>query len=89
MNNTTKAKYDMAEKMLKVDISLEEVALMTELPMETLKKIGLDVPQVTELAYRLQQAGCPVDVHMISEEACVASLTKLLSGKTGGAAWQS
>lgn len=38
MNNTTKAKYDMAEKMLKVDISLEEVALMTELPMETLKR---------------------------------------------------
>ena len=38
MNNTTKAKYDMAEKMLKVDISLEEVALMTELPMETLKE---------------------------------------------------
>lgn len=57
--------------------------------VETLKKIGLDVPQVTELAYRLKQAGCPVDVHMISEEECVASLTKLLSGKTGGAAWQS
>lgn len=57
--------------------------------VETLKKIGLDVPQVTELAYRLQQAGCPVDVHMISEEECVASLTKLLSRKTGGAAWQS
>lgn len=57
--------------------------------VETLKKIGLDVPQVIELAYRLQQAGCPVDVHMISEEECVASLTKLLSGKTGGAAWQS
>lgn len=57
--------------------------------VETLKKIGLDVPQVTELAYRLQQAGCPVDVHMISEEECVASLTKLLSGKTGGAVWQS
>ena len=57
--------------------------------VETLKKLGLDVPQVTELAYRLQQAGCPVDVHMISEEACVAELTKLLNGKTGGAAWQS
>lgn len=57
--------------------------------VETLKKIGLDVPQVTELAYRLQQAGCPVDVHMISEEECVASLTKLLNGKTGGVAWQS
>ena len=57
--------------------------------VEHLKELRLDVPQVTELAYRLQQAGCPVDVHMISEEECVASLTKLLSGKTGGAAWQS
>ena len=37
MNKTTKAKYDMAEKMLKVNISLDEVALMTELPMETLR----------------------------------------------------
>lgn len=45
MNNTTKAKYDMAEKMLKVDISLEEVALMTELPMETLKKIQHDIEE--------------------------------------------
>lgn len=39
MNKTTKAKYDMAEKMIKVNISLDEVALMTELPMETLKQI--------------------------------------------------
>lgn len=51
MNNTTKAKYDMAEKMLKVDISLEEVALMTELPMETLKKIQHDI-QKDELVTR-------------------------------------
>ena len=39
MNKTTKAKYDMAEKIIKVNISLDEVALMTELPMETLKQI--------------------------------------------------
>ena len=39
MNKTTKAKYDMAEKMIKVNISLDEVAIMTELPMETLKQI--------------------------------------------------
>ena len=57
--------------------------------VEHLKELRLDVPQVTELAYPLHQAGCPGDVHMISEEECVAALTKLLSGKTGGAAWQS
>ena len=43
MNKTTTAKYDMAEKMLKVNISLDEVALMTELPMETLKEIEKEI----------------------------------------------
>lgn len=43
MNKTTKAKYDMAEKMLKVNISLDEIALMTELPMETLKEIEKEI----------------------------------------------
>ena len=43
MNKTTKAKYDMAEKMIKVNISLDEVALMTELPMETLKQNERDI----------------------------------------------
>ena len=43
MNKTTKAKYDIAEKMLKVNISLDEVALMTELPMETLKEIEKEI----------------------------------------------
>lgn len=43
MNKTTKAKYDMAEKMLKVNISLDEVALMTKLPMETLKEIEKEI----------------------------------------------
>ena len=43
MNKTTKAKYDMAEKMLKVNISIEEVALMTELPVETLRQIEKDI----------------------------------------------
>lgn len=43
MNKTTKAKYDMAEKMLKVNISLDEVALMTELPMETLEEIEKEI----------------------------------------------
>ena len=29
MNKTTKAKYDLATRMLKVDISVDEVALMS------------------------------------------------------------
>lgn len=57
--------------------------------VEELKRLGLDVPQVTELAYRLRKAGCPVDAHMITESECVAVLAELLQGKTGGAVWQS
>ena len=57
--------------------------------VEELKRLGLDVPQVTELAYRLRKAGCPVDAHMITESECVAALAELLQGKTGGAVWQS
>lgn len=57
--------------------------------VEELKRLGLDVPQVTELAYRLQKAGCPVDAHMITESECVAVLAELLQSKTGGAVWQS
>ncbi len=57
--------------------------------VEELKRLGLDVPQVTELAYRLRKAGCPVDEHMITESECVAALAELLQGRTGGAVWQS
>lgn len=46
-----------------------------------MKEIGLDVPQVTELAERLRQAGYPLDAHIITEEECVASLYDLLNGR--------
>ncbi len=39
MNNTTKARYEMAKKMLIGHIDIEEVALMTELPIEEVQKI--------------------------------------------------
>lgn len=39
MNNTTKAKYDMAEKMLKGRIEVDEVVLMTGLPKEDIEKL--------------------------------------------------
>ena len=34
MNKTTKAKYDLATRMLKVDISVDEVALMSGLTID-------------------------------------------------------
>lgn len=48
--------------------------------VELMKKIGLDVPQVTELMYFLGQSGLPSDTHIIDEEECTEALIKLLKG---------
>lgn len=43
MNNTTKAKYDVAKRMLKGRIDIDEVMLMTGLPREELEKLKEEV----------------------------------------------
>lgn len=48
--------------------------------VELMKKIGLDVPQVTELMYLLGQSGLSADTHIIDEEECTEALIKLLTG---------
>lgn len=48
--------------------------------VELMKKIGLDVPQVTELMYLLGQSGITADTHIIDEEECAEALIKLLKG---------
>ena len=47
--------------------------------VETLKGVGLDVPQVTELMYELNKFGLKLDTHIINEEECCEALLKLLS----------
>lgn len=47
--------------------------------VELLRKIGLDVPQVTELAWELKKAGIDISPEIISEEECVNALLKLLN----------
>lgn len=39
MNRTTKAKYDLAERMLNVHIEPAEVATMSDLPLEEVEKL--------------------------------------------------
>lgn len=46
MNNTTKAKYDLAEKMLKGRIDIDEVVMMS----------GLDKKEVQEIKDKLDSA---------------------------------
>lgn len=43
MNRTTKAKRDLAARMLCVDIAVEEVALMSGLSIEELNAIKADI----------------------------------------------
>ena len=49
--------------------------------VELMKKIGLDVPQVTELMYLLKQSGFSADTHIIDEEKCVTALKALLEDR--------
>ena len=48
--------------------------------VELLKKHQLDVPQATELIYRLKAGGCNLPNGILNEEECVAALELLLKG---------
>ncbi len=50
--------------------------------VETMKNLGLDVPQVTELAWRLRKAGYDIPGDIITEEECAEAVAALL--KKGG-----
>lgn len=47
--------------------------------VEELKKVGLDVPQATELVYELRKEGVKIPKDIISEAECIEELSKLLS----------
>lgn len=47
--------------------------------VELLRKIGLDVPQVTKLAWELKKSGIDISPEIISKEECVNALLKLLN----------
>ncbi|MDE5853577.1 MAG: energy-coupling factor transporter ATPase [Ruminococcus sp.] len=45
--------------------------------VDKIKKIGLDVPQVTELAWELQKAGYNISSEIITEQECISAIKKL------------
>ena len=49
--------------------------------VDTMKSLGLDVPQVTELADALRKEGFAMPAEIISEAECLAALTALLEGE--------
>ena len=46
--------------------------------VEKIKSLGLDVPQATELAYKLHKSGFPVDYNVLNETECAQSVLKAL-----------
>ena len=54
MNNTTKQKYELAERMLKGKIPAEEVQLMTGLDLDVIKKLEEDIAPMVRDAKILQ-----------------------------------
>ncbi|MGN1478283.1 MAG: energy-coupling factor transporter ATPase [Acutalibacteraceae bacterium] len=46
--------------------------------VEKIKSIGLDVPQATELAYRLSKSGFPIDYNVLDENECADAVIKAM-----------
>ncbi|MCC8136328.1 MAG: energy-coupling factor transporter ATPase [Ruminococcus sp.] len=63
--------------MDKGEIILDDVPKKVFSQVELLKGIGLDVPQVTELAWELRKAGYDISPEIITEEECTAAILNL------------
>ncbi len=59
-------------------VLLDDVPKKVFSQVETLRAVGLDVPQVTELAHLLRQEGIAVDADIVSADECAAALEALL-----------
>ena len=73
------AQADRVVVMDKGKIVLDDTPPKVFSQVEALKSIGLDVPQVTELAWELRKAGCNIPAETITEEECVEALLKLFN----------
>ena len=49
--------------------------------VELVKSLGLDVPQATELAYRLNKLGYKIDYSVLNEEECASAILRLAGVK--------
>ncbi len=71
----------LADRIVVMDdgkILLDDTPKKVFSQVEKMKALGLDVPQVTELAYELQKAGFPVSAEIITENECLQALEALL-----------
>ncbi|WP_124098047.1 energy-coupling factor transporter ATPase [Ruminococcus sp. Marseille-P6503] len=70
-----------ADRVVVIDggeIVMDNVPKKVFSQVETLKNLGLDVPQVTKLAYGLKKAGYDISTEIISEEECAEAVARLI-----------
>ncbi len=70
-----------ADRVIVMDegkIVLDDIPSEVFSHVDEMTKMGLDVPQVTQLVYELRKSGIPLDPHIITEEACVEAITAIL-----------
>ncbi len=60
-------------------IVMDDVPKKVFSQVEKMKELGLDVPQVTELVYRLKKEGYDLDGEIITEDECVKALLELFN----------
>lgn len=60
------------------DIVMDSVPKKIFSQVETMKNLGLDVPQVTELAWELKKSGFDISTDIIYEDECVQKLYEML-----------
>ena len=75
------AQCDRVVVMDKGNIVLDNTPKGVFSHVQELKDIGLDVPQVTELAWELKKAGYDIPDDIITEEECVMAIQKLFKRK--------
>lgn len=74
-------KADRVVVMDKGGIALDGTPKEVFKNVERIKSLGLDVPQATELAYRLRQRGVKLADDILDENECAEALLKLLEVK--------
>ena len=73
------ADCDRVVVMDKGEVVLDGIPSKVFSQVDKLKAIGLDVPQVTELAWELRKAGLDISPEIITEDECAAAIERLFS----------
>lgn len=72
-----------ADRVIVIDdgeIVLDDIPKKVFCNVEMIKSLGLDVPQVTELAYELNKLGINIKNDVLTIDECFTELTKVLGG---------